>query len=100
MSKDIGGLVPLLPSGTNSTFFTACCRVAICDDQDRCPVCKKLIIGYDKKPGHERHQARWNHAYRRPNHKRWRQQDEDARWRELDKLSQEGGWTPWNWEQR
>ena len=29
-----------------------------------------------------------------------RETEEDARWRELDKLSQEGGWTPWNWEQR
>ncbi len=27
-------------SQTNSTHFTTCCDVAICDDQAKCPVCK------------------------------------------------------------
>lgn len=30
-------------STTNSTFFTTCCRTAICDDQQKCPRCKKDV---------------------------------------------------------
>ncbi len=33
-------------SPTNSTKFTTCCRVAICDDQQRCPVCKKDVFPF------------------------------------------------------
>lgn len=30
-------------SKTNSTTFTTCCGVAICDDQSKCPVCGEVI---------------------------------------------------------
>lgn len=30
-------------SPTNSTFFTTCCSVAICDDQRKCPKCKEDV---------------------------------------------------------
>ena len=30
----------------NSTFFTTCCRVAICDDQQKCPHCKKDVFPF------------------------------------------------------
>jgi len=36
-------------SPTNSTFFTTCCQVAICNDQQKCPSCHK-----DVYPFHER----------------------------------------------
>lgn len=45
-----------LSSETNSTMFTTCCRVAICDDQGSCPNCKE-----DIEPKGSR--ARWQHAY-------------------------------------
>lgn len=32
-------IVALFPQGTNSTMFTNCCEVAICDDQSNCPRC-------------------------------------------------------------
>jgi len=42
-------------SGTNSTFFTSCCHVAICDDQEVCPVCKEKV--YPRS-----HRGRWEIA--------------------------------------
>jgi len=42
-------------SQTNSTFFTTCCRVAICDDQAQCPVCKADVLPRS-------HEGRWNAA--------------------------------------
>jgi hypothetical protein len=39
---------------TNSTLFTNCCGTAICDDEARCPRCKKPIPLTPK--------ARWNVA--------------------------------------
>ena len=30
-------------SPTNSTFFTTCCDKAICDDEQKCPGCKKDV---------------------------------------------------------
>lgn len=45
-----------LCSPTNSTMFTTCCQVAICDDQKRCPKCKAEI--YPETP-----RGRWEHAY-------------------------------------
>lgn len=41
-------------SHTNSTLFTDCCGVAICDDQAECPICKKKIL--------ESPRERWNMA--------------------------------------
>lgn len=33
-------------SPTNSTFFTTCCEVAINDDQEKCPVCRKDVYPF------------------------------------------------------
>ncbi len=30
-------------SHTNSTLFTTCCGVAICDDQNKCPYCGEEV---------------------------------------------------------
>ena len=60
----VAGLHPLYPSGTNSTFFTQCCDVAICDYEVNCPSCGRKVIGWDAESKHERHQIRWRHAYR------------------------------------
>lgn len=35
-------------SPTNSTHFTTCCKVAICDDQQKCPVCKEDVYPFYK----------------------------------------------------
>jgi len=56
-------IVPLMPHGTNSTFFTECCHVAICDDQCNCPKCKEPVVGYDL-PISERARVRWRNATR------------------------------------
>ncbi len=45
-----------LCSPTNSTFFTTCCHVAICDHEDKCPKC-----GEEVEP--KGRQARWRYAY-------------------------------------
>ncbi len=34
-----------LSGPTNSTLFTTCCGVAICDDQSTCPRCKQDVPG-------------------------------------------------------
>jgi len=52
----------LMPSGTNSTMFTDCCDVAICDDEPNCPVCKRKVVGWDAESKHERAQIRWRFA--------------------------------------
>jgi len=64
MTEEVIGLFPLYPSGTNSTFFTLCCTVAICDDEANCPRCGKKIVGWDAKSQHKRHLIRWRHAYK------------------------------------
>jgi hypothetical protein len=33
-------------SPTNSTFFTTCCQVAICDGQQKCPRCKMDVYPF------------------------------------------------------
>lgn len=66
-------------SPTNSTFFTTCCEVAICDDQEKCPVCRKDVYPFhegmsdrERKEAaggycnHNTHMARWRQAYRGP----------------------------------
>ena len=55
-------IIPLMPQGTNSTFFTECCRVAICDDEASCPACGRLVIGYNVASGHKRRMVRWENA--------------------------------------
>jgi len=57
----IVGIVPLMPQGTNSTMFTQCCQVAICDDEGCCPRCGREVIGFDKSPD-ERRRIRWDNA--------------------------------------
>jgi len=52
-----------LSGPNNSTMFTDCCGVAICRDQQRCPKCKELIIGWDAESFRDRHTIRWNYAY-------------------------------------
>ena len=55
------GVHSLSPQGTNSTMFTLCCSVAICDDEGRCPHCGREVIGCDLPPD-ERGRLRWNRA--------------------------------------
>lgn len=55
-------VLPLTPQGTNSTMFTTCCEVAICNDQRRCPYCNREVIGHDAKTDHERSMIRWRSA--------------------------------------
>lgn len=55
-------IMPLAPYGTNSTMFTTCCKVAICDDQANCPSCGEPVIGYDANTNHERRRIRWKDA--------------------------------------
>lgn len=57
-------IMPLQPHGTNSTFFTACCEVAICDYETCCPVCKRKVVGADEETGHKRNMVRWANATR------------------------------------
>jgi len=45
-----------LCSPTNSTMFTTCCEVAICDDEGSCPKCKEDVTPKGRN-------ARWEHAY-------------------------------------
>ena len=45
-----------LSSPTNSTMFTTCCQVAICDDEDCCPNCKTDVTPKGRR-------GRWEHAY-------------------------------------
>ena len=55
------GIIALSPSGTNSTMFTECCAVAICDDEAKCPSCGRNVIGWDS-PQDERRKIRWRNA--------------------------------------
>lgn len=57
-------IIPLMPQGTNSTMFTACCETAILDDERSCPKCKRLVVGADAKTTHERGKIRWKNATR------------------------------------
>lgn len=55
-------IVPLYPSGTNSTMFTQCCKAAICNDEKCCPRCKREVIGHDAESDNERGRIRWRNA--------------------------------------
>ena len=55
-------IIPLMPQGTNSTMFTACCGCAICSDQRVCPVCGRKVVGADAETDHGREQIRWKNA--------------------------------------
>ena len=65
-------------SPTNSTFFTTCCNTAICDNQQKCPRCRKDVYPFsedmtdkerDEAAGgyyhHNTHMARWSVARQR-----------------------------------
>ena len=56
------GILPLYPRGTNSTMFTECCEVAICDDERLCPKCKREVIGANEISDAERKKVRWRYA--------------------------------------
>lgn len=56
-------VMPLFPQGTNSTFFTSCCHVAITDGELVCPHCENKVIGWDEETDHKRHKVRWTYAY-------------------------------------
>jgi len=57
-------ILPLYPQGTNSTMFTACCDVAICDDERCCPKCGRLVVGGNAESRSERSRIRWANATR------------------------------------
>lgn len=57
-------IIPLMPQGTNSTLFTECCGVAICNDQRKCPRCERQVIGHNTDNEHERGIIRWRNATR------------------------------------
>jgi len=59
----VANIIPLSPRGTNSTFFTECCDVAICNDQADCPKCKRHVIGHNESAD-ERSKTRWMNATR------------------------------------
>ena len=58
----IAGVMPLYPQGTNSTMFTECCEVAICNNESLCPKCKREIIGANEEKDSERGRIRWQYA--------------------------------------
>ena len=60
----VANIIPLTKQGTNSTLFTECCGVAICDNQAHCPVCKGAVIGHDISDVGVRSHARWRNATR------------------------------------
>lgn len=45
-----------LDSPNNSTMFTSCCHVAICNDEERCPQCKEEVAPRSMR-------ERWETAY-------------------------------------
>ncbi len=57
-------IISISPHGTNSTMFTTCCEVAICNDQLRCPHCSRNVIGHDAETDHARGRIRWRNATR------------------------------------
>ena len=66
----IAGILPLYPQGTNSTMYTECCSVIICDNQGSCPTCDKKVIGFDAETDNDRHKIRWEAATSHWNSKR------------------------------
>ncbi len=58
------GMIRVLLCGhNNSTIFTNCCEVAICDDQAFCPACKQEVYPGELATNHERRVSRWSMAY-------------------------------------
>lgn len=71
MDKPPAQIMPTYPHSTNSTMFTECCEVAICDDQPNCPRCNRPVIGYDLTPN-ARGRIRWNSSKRYWEKKVWK----------------------------
>lgn len=55
-------VLQLQPHGTNSTMFTPCCHVAICDSEGECPRCKKKVYGWNEESAYKCGRARWASA--------------------------------------
>ena len=66
-----------LSSPYNSQMFTTCCKVAICDYQQKCPICKDDVYPFYKGMSdeereeasggykhHTTHMRRWSRAYK------------------------------------
>ena len=65
--KNIGyvsQIIPVSPSGTNSTMFTDCCGCAIANSERSCPSCGCNVIGYDEDDNDKRGRIRWENATR------------------------------------
>ncbi len=62
MDESVYGVNRLYPNGTNSTMFTSCCGVAICEDEGCCPKCGSLIIGHNAESREDRRKIRWDYA--------------------------------------
>lgn len=56
------GICLIFPQGDNSTLFTECCEVAICDHEKTCPRCGREVIGSECETDGERHKIRWKEA--------------------------------------
>ena len=61
--EEVSGV--FLTNEHNSQVFTTCCNVAICEDQQRCPKCRRLVVGWDATSYHKRDMIRWKYAYRK-----------------------------------
>ena len=57
-------ILPIQPQGTNSTHFTACCGVAICNNEKVCPECGRNVIGWNAESDHVRGRIRDENATR------------------------------------
>lgn len=62
MEKRVSNINQVFPQGTNSTMFTSCCDVAICDYEAVCPRCGNKVIGWDAECDYKRGRTRWEHA--------------------------------------
>lgn len=61
-----------LSSSTNSTIFTKCCGVAICDDEAYCPQCREEVIPGKNSTRSEKSEYRWKMAYGKEKNATWR----------------------------
>ena len=62
-----------LSSAYNSTIFTTCCEVAICDDQQKCPSCGEDVFPFYKgMPDAERAEAAGGYFHHNTRMARWR----------------------------
>lgn len=64
-------IIPLTPQGTNSTMFTACCEIAICDYERCCSKCGREVVGANELNNHERRKSRWQNATRHWKSRLW-----------------------------